>query len=269
MADPKAYINPYHNTAQTTKAYSVKYLSLPKIMSLSKYISIFFFLFITLFIALSHAARFDITNNCTYTVWAAAVPGGGRQLNPQESWPLDVDAGTTGGRIWARTGCNFDFSGHGRCQTGDCGGLLRCQAYGAAPNTLAEYALNQFGNKDFFDISLVDGFNVPMEFSPTSNWRTCGIKCAADINGQCPNELKAPGGCNNPCAVFKTDPYCCNSGSCGPTNYSRFFKDRCPDAYSYPMDDQTSTFTCEGGSNYKVVFCPWWRRQREVGFKGD
>jgi hypothetical protein len=72
--------------------------------------------------------------------------------------------------------------------------------------------LNQFNNLDFFDISLVDGFNVPMDFSPVSgNCR--GIRCAADINGQCPNPLRASGGCNNPCTVFKTDQYCCNSGT--------------------------------------------------------
>ncbi|KAG6619704.1 hypothetical protein I3842_Q086500 [Carya illinoinensis] len=193
---------------------------------------------------ITSVATFVITNNCPYTVWAGAVPGGGMQLNPGGgTWTLDD---------W----CNFDGAGRGSCQTGDCGGLLQCQAFGAPPNTLAEYALNQFNNLDFFDISLVDGFNVPMEFSLTSNGCTRGIRCTADINGQCPNELKAPGGCNNPCTVFKTDQYCCNSGSCGPTDFSRFFKDRCPDAYSYLKDDQTSTFTCNGGTNYKVVFCP-------------
>ncbi|KAM4073438.1 hypothetical protein ACB094_10G019100 [Castanea mollissima] len=180
-------------------------------MSLSKHLPIFFFLLITLLSALAYAARFDISNNCPFTVWAAAVPGGGRQLNPP---------------------------------------------YGAPPNTLAEFALNQFQNLDFFDISLVDGFNVPMEFSPTSGGCTNGIRCTADINGQCLAQLKAPGGCNNPCTVFKTNEYCCNSGNCGPTNYSKFFKDRCPSAYSYPKDDATSTFTCTSGTNYKVVFCP-------------
>ncbi|KAB1215287.1 Thaumatin-like protein [Morella rubra] len=225
-------------------------------MSLSKKQFIFCFLSITLCFGLAHAARFDVTNNCPFTVWAGAVPGGGMQLAPGGTWSLDVAAGTTGGRIWPRTGCNFDGSGRGSCQTGDCGGLLQCQAYGVPPNTLAEYGLNKFNNLDFFDISLVDGFNVPMEFSPTSNGCTRGIRCTADINEQCPNELKAPGGCNNPCTVFKTDQYCCNSGSCGPTDYSKFFKDRCPDAYSYPKDDATSTFTCPGGTNYKVVFCP-------------
>ncbi|KAK9984422.1 hypothetical protein SO802_033947 [Lithocarpus litseifolius] len=30
----------------------------------------------------------------------------------------------------------------------------------------------------------------------------------------------------------------------------------CPDASSYPKDDAISTFSCNGGTNYKVVFCP-------------
>ena len=79
---------------------------------------------------------------------------------------------------------------------------------------------------------------------------------ARPTSWQCPSQLRAQGGCNNPCTVFKTDQYCCNSGSCGPTDYSRYFKTRCPDAYSYPKDDQTSTFTCPGGTNYEVIFCP-------------
>ncbi|TQE10629.1 hypothetical protein C1H46_003742 [Malus baccata] len=127
-------------------------------------------------------------------------------------------------RIWARTNCAFNNSGRGKCQTGNCGGLLLC------PKPIRQHGL--------FDISLVDGFNVPMEFSPTSNGCTRGIKCAQDINTQCPNELRAPGGCHNPCTVFKTDQYCCNSGRCGPTNLSKFFKDWCRDAYSYPKEDQ-------------------------------
>ncbi|KAG9145051.1 hypothetical protein Leryth_018341 [Lithospermum erythrorhizon] len=210
-----------------------------------------------LFSTNANAAHFEIRNNCRFTVWAAAVPtGGGKQLNSGQTWNIDVPAGTARARIWARTGCSFDGSGRGRCQTGDCNGLLNCQAYGAPPNTLAEFALNQYMNQDFVDISLVDGFNVPMDFSSASSGCTRSIKCTADINGQCPNQLKTLGGCNNPCTVFKTDNYCCNSGNCGPTDYSRFFKTRCPDAYSYPKDDPTSLFACPGGTNYRVVFCP-------------
>ncbi|CAI0375574.1 unnamed protein product [Linum tenue] len=190
------------------------------------------------------AARFDITNKCPYTVWAASVPvGGGRQLNRGDTWTIYVAPGTTGARIWGRTNCQFDGAGRGRCQTGDCGGVLNCEGYGAAPNTLAEYALKQYMDLDFFDISVIDGYNVPMEFRPASG--NCGrvIRCAYNIMAQCPNELRVPGGCNGACPQLKREEFCCNSGNYGPTNLSRYFKDRCPDAYSYPKDDQTSTFT--------------------------
>jgi len=260
---------------------------------MSSLIKTFLFSLITLSFTYTQAATFDITNNCPGTVWAAAVPGGGKQLNQGEIWSLNIPAGTNSGRIWARTGCSFDGSGNGRCQTGDCGGKLGCQTYGTPPNTLAEFSLNQSMNVDFFDISVtavidgfsvpmefkchngtppntpnqyenldiidisvVDGFNVPMLFSPTSNGCTRGIKCTGDIIGQCPYVLKTQGGCNDACTVFKTDNYCCNSGNCGPTKYSQYFKNNCPDAYSYPKDDATSAFSCKGGTNYKVVFCP-------------
>ncbi|XP_061982620.1 thaumatin-like protein [Populus nigra] len=225
-------------------------------MSSLKTLSIFSFLFAALHFPSVHAATFDITNKCPYTVWAAAVPGGGRQLNNGETWTISADPGTTQARIWARTNCQFDGAGRGNCQTGDCNGLLACQGYGSPPNTLAEYAIGQFANQDFIDISNIDGFNVPMEFSSASAGCTRVIKCTADIVGQCPNELKVLGGCNGPCPVFKTDEYCCNSGTCGPTPFSMYFKERCPDAYSYPKDDPTSLFTCPTGTNYKVIFCP-------------
>ncbi|GKV23083.1 hypothetical protein SLEP1_g32860 [Rubroshorea leprosula] len=223
-------------------------------------ISAFSFLLYTLYLlTVASAATFNIRNNCPYVVWAAAVPvGGGKRLNPGETWPINVPRGTSKARIWARTNCQFDASGRGSCQTGDCQGLLECKAYGSPPNTLAEFGvgLGQHADLDLIDISNINGFNVPMEFS--SNSPTCSrvIKCTADIVGQCPKELKAPGGCNNPCTVYKTDKYCCYSGNCEPTNFSRYFKERCPDAYSYPKDDKTSLFTCPTGTDYKVIFCP-------------
>ncbi|CAL1401123.1 unnamed protein product [Linum trigynum] len=216
-----------------------------------------------LWATISNANVIDIFNNCPYTVWAASTPiGGGRRLDPYQTWTIYPPAGTSMARIWGRTNCNFDASGRGWCQTGDCGGVLNCNGWGVPPNTLAEYALNQFSNLDFYDISLVDGFNIPMIFTPTNNVGSgnCqSLTCAADINTQCPNELRAPGGCNNPCTVYKTNEFCCTQGygTCGPTYFSRFFKDRCPTSYSYPQDDPSSTFTCPGGTNYRVVFCPY------------
>ena len=204
----------------------------------------------------SNAITFTVKNNCPYTVWGAAVPGGGRQMNPGATWIVTANPGQTGARIWARTGCTVSGPNGLRCTTGDCGGKLQCTAYGTPPNTLAEYALKQFNNLDFFDISLVDGFNVPMSFLPEGGQCSRGPSCRADLNGPCPGPLRTNGGCNNPCTVFKTDNYCCNSGSCSATDYSRYFKGKCPDAYSYPKDDATSTFTCPSGTNYRVTFCP-------------
>ena len=220
-------------------------------------ISFFYFFVSTLiFISLlAYAARFDIKNNCNVTIWAAAVPGGGRQINPGGTWSLEVTPPRTDGRIWARTKCSFNASGVGKCLTGDCGGLFQCQGYGATPCNTAEFALSQFQKLDFYDISLIDGFNVPMIFNPTSLECT-GIDCTGDLNGNCPTELKAPGGCYNPCAVFKTEEYCCTGGKCKATNYSMFLKGGCPGAYSFPLDDKVSSYTCPGGSNYNVVFCP-------------
>ncbi|KAH0708649.1 hypothetical protein KY284_010076 [Solanum tuberosum] len=212
-------------------------------------------------ISIQANAIIDIQNNCPFTVWAAAIPGGGRRLEYGDTWKIEPDMTTSStkkGRIWGRTNCNFDSLGHNQCQTGDCNGLLECQTFSSTPpNTLAEYALNQYNNNDFFDISLVDGFNIPMEFSPVSaDECSARIRCTADITGQCPNELRTPGGCNNPCTLFKTNEYCCTSGNCGPTNYSRFFKDRCSTSFSYPTDDLSSLFTCPSGTTYRVVFCP-------------
>ncbi|KAL6986203.1 hypothetical protein U1Q18_019571 [Sarracenia purpurea var. burkii] len=207
----------------------------------------------------AHAATFTIQNRCLYTVWAAAIPGGGRRLDRGQIWILDIPNGTSGGRIWGRTGCEFDGSGRGNCRTGDCKGLLECNDYGEAPVTIAEFSLTQINNYDFYDLSLVLGFNVPMEFGPVSSGCTRAIKCSADINDECPSKLRAAGGCYHPCTVFGTDEYCCNGGvrDCKLTNYSKFFKDRCPDAYGYAFDsDSLTMFSCPSGTNYEVVFCP-------------
>ncbi|WOK99546.1 protein P21-like [Canna indica] len=196
-------------------------------------------LLLPLLFSLSRAATFDIVNQCSDTIWPAALPGGGVRLDPGQTWSLNVNPGTAGGRIWARTGCNFDGSGSGSCQTGDCGGRLNCQLSGAPPTTLAEFSLNQPNNLDFYDISVIDGFNVPMSFGPTSGGCP-NLQCSADVNGQCPSEQRVSGGCNG-----------CN----GQMQCSTFFKNLCPDAYTYPSDN-TATKSCPSGTNYRVVFCP-------------
>ncbi|XP_020183508.1 protein P21-like [Aegilops tauschii subsp. strangulata] len=210
--------------------------------------------------ATTDAITVHLLNKCPYTVWPGAYPvGGGSRLDTGQAATIQVPPGTAAGRIWGRTGCNFDASGRGSCTTGDCGGVLACAAGGRPPATLAEYTLGKGGSPDFYDISLVDGFNVPMSFGPAGGGFHA-ISCAADINANCPSELKVDGGCVSACVKFGAPQYCCmpplTPSTCGPTDYSRFFKGHCPDAYSYAYDDKSSTFTCPVGSDYQVTFCP-------------
>ncbi|GLJ41584.1 hypothetical protein SUGI_0860480 [Cryptomeria japonica] len=205
------------------------------------------------------AVKFELKNQCGYTVWAAGLPGGGQQLDQGQTWTVDVPAGTKGARFWGRTGCSFDASGRGTCKTGDCNSQLSCQVSGGVPTTLAEYTLNGDGNKDFYDVSLVDGFNVPLSINPT-NGQCTAPACKADVNAACPAQLKVDGGCNSACTVFQTDEYCCRGthvDNCSPSSYSMIFKNQCPQAYSYAKDDSSSTFTCPSGTtDYSIVFCP-------------
>ncbi|KAK1575527.1 hypothetical protein Q3G72_006218 [Acer saccharum] len=80
-----------------------------------------------------HAANYNVQNNCSYTVWAAAEPGGGRELKHGQEWVFNTDPNfIQTGCIWARTNCEFDAYGIGKCETGDCNGALYCNESNAA-----------------------------------------------------------------------------------------------------------------------------------------
>ncbi|GJR69682.1 thaumatin-like protein 1 [Tanacetum coccineum] len=111
--------------------------------------------------------------------------------------------------------------------------------------------------------------NTPDKCPPTdySRNRNGATDCPVYINANCPSELAVKNGsggtvgCKSACEVFGTPEYCCSGDhntpdKCPPTDYSRFFKNLCPKAYSYAYDDSTSTFTCNTGTNYVITFCP-------------
>jgi hypothetical protein len=141
-----------------------------------------------------------ITNNCAETLWpglasqAGTGPDtGGFELSSRTSKSLTV-GGDWQGRVWGRTNCSFNAAGTGpsnlngnngggrACQTGDCNGVLSCvvtvcfltssvsfrcvtdNAKGDTPVTLAEFDLagGSQGTQTFYDISLVDGYNLPV-----------------------------------------------------------------------------------------------------------
>ncbi|KAI5589182.1 hypothetical protein POPTR_005G173900v4 [Populus trichocarpa] len=216
---------------------------------------------------------FTITNYCKETVWPGIFPGenfngGGFELKPGQSSVLNAPVGWSG-RIWGRTGCSFDKNGNGTCKTGTCGSFLKCRASGETPASLAEFTLTTL---DFYDVSLVDGFNLPIAVTPINGKGNCSVAgCDADLRDTCPSELavKSKGkviACRSACDVFNTDEYCCrglygNPRVCQPTFYSKKFKEACPTAYSYAYDDPTSICTC-AGTDYVITFCS--SRKREA-----
>ncbi|KAL6867461.1 hypothetical protein ACP4OV_015485 [Aristida adscensionis] len=215
------------------------------------------------------SATFTMTNNCGYTVWPGLLSGAGTAPLSTTGFALAHGASATvdapaswSGRMWGRTLCATDAAtGKFTCGTGDCGsGSVQCSGGAAPPATLAEFTLDGSGGLDFFDVSLVDGYNLPMLIVPQGagggggatagsgagvNGSADSPKCMAtgclvDLNGACPADLRvvpastgsttgAAGGgggaggavaCRSACEAFGTPQFCC-SGAYGNPNTCR------------------------------------------------
>jgi hypothetical protein len=220
-------------------------------------------------------------NNVQQTIWVGAGEQTPQPALATTGWMLPAGQSLTitvpdkwNGRFWGRTGCQFNAAGSGHCQTGDCAERFQCAQYGAIPATLAEFNLNSWRNLDFYDVSMVDGSNLPMYINivkgatkdPISPTGCSAAGCTRPV--ACPSALQvhaggAVVGCESPCGVFGTDQYCCRGqwaprSACDPTkwpvDYATLFKQAEPFAYSYVDDDATSTFTCSGECDYRITF---------------
>ncbi|KAL6527469.1 Thaumatin-like protein 1 [Orobanche gracilis] len=136
---------------------------------------------------------FTLMNRCGYTVWPGILSNTGSpslgstgfQLQTGATQSLQVQPGWSG-RLWGRTGCSFDpTTGQGSCTTGDCGSnQIECNGGGAAPPaTLVEFTIaSTIGALDFYDVSLVDGYNLPMMVEAVGGSGVCGstgcVECA-------------------------------------------------------------------------------------------
>ncbi|KAI8371690.1 thaumatin, partial [Radiomyces spectabilis] len=157
------------------------------------------------------------------------------------------------GRIWGREVCDDD------CTYAGIG----------SPASLAEFLFKDGEGKDFYDISLVDGYNLPLKIDPIQprnpaegDFYRCGSPSCMGVP-DCPKELQIIKdgkvlGCKSACSQFGGDEHCClgefGEGICAPSSYSKIFKSACPHAYSFAYDDATSMFMCQA-SGYKVTFC--------------
>ena len=220
-------------------------------------------------------------NKTRQTIWVAAAPNPSTPL-AATGWVLPAGHSVTirtpnnlNTRFWGRTGCVFRH-GAGHCQTGDCGGRFQCKGWGQIPATLAEVNFDAWNGLDFYDVSMVDGSNLPMYINITRS--SGGTKDRISRNGcvkagctkpvACPKvlDVKVHGtvvGCISACARLGTDQYCCRGqwssrAACDPAkwpvDYAAVFKRAEPYAYSYVDDDATSVFTCKGVCDYRITF---------------
>ena len=141
---------------------------------------------------------------------------------PTPPVPVQLSVGNAwGGKFWARTSCKASGDGF-FCDSGDCGGNLACRPDmgGDAPATLAEFKMNAFtappsgstktDAADFYDVSDVDGHNVPVQITPLA-----GTFLTPD-----PNNIFDCGSPGNPAAVtsgaqtLQGCPWDLDAGSC-------------------------------------------------------
>ncbi|KAI9680437.1 MAG: hypothetical protein M1822_007195 [Bathelium mastoideum] len=120
-----------------------------------------------------------VTNWCAETIYPGITTQGGTsgpsqtgfELQPGNTQNMTVSADWQG-RVWGRTNCSFNSQGNGpanggnggwsACQTGDCNAQVSCSGAGAVPVTLAEFTMDGGDGKTYYDISLVDGYNLPI-----------------------------------------------------------------------------------------------------------
>ncbi|KAG2226182.1 hypothetical protein INT45_003327 [Circinella minor] len=141
-------------------------------------------------------------------------------------------------------------------------GESNCDQYGSAVS-LAEFLFKGYEGSDFYDVSFVDGFNLPMSIKAdgkAGSGYDCGAPTCSTLPS-CPKELQTEkGDCMSACAAFKTDEYCCTGDfndpkKCKASQYAMKFKEGCSDAYSYAYDDAKSTYGCKA-TKYTLTFCP-------------
>ncbi|KAF8265799.1 Osmotin thaumatin-like protein [Lactarius quietus] len=229
---------------------------------------------------------FTVTNNCPYTIWSLYTDSDtapnyptGWVASPSSSVSFGVLNDWSAARIWGRRDCNFTSNpGPGSCLDGGCPGGLFCIGPGQSPVTVAEFTLSTDDSvPDRYDISLINGFNIPMRINNNAN---CSVsECSVDLGVNCPIQLQEPyqpagfpTGCNSACAAGlapdpNNDPNCCtgkyeSAQSCPSSGvqYYSYFKSHCPDTFVYVFDgsDGKSLFKCPSTSqaDYSITFCP-------------
>jgi hypothetical protein len=204
-----------------------------------------------------------IYNMCAYDIWTFGLPNGTTKI---AAGALQVFGWSNkfSGRVWPRSGCTGTGNTPKCAQTGN--------------DTLAEFTLNAGMKDDWYDISLVDGFTIPLSILQLDGKWTpdpayvpggkllmsgnCGSPvCAVDLLKNCPVSQQVKDAMGN---VVECKNGMSSNGGHGPTPVTSYMKMGCPTSYTFAFDDPQSLFTCPsveqnggvGARDYEIVYCP-------------
>lgn len=243
----------------------------------------------------------SVQNSCSHTVWLATtpnsdhqpLPGGSIRVEPGATHVYQIPNGGWAGRFWPKINCN---DGGEECEFGQSS--PPCPSDGCQPpaDTKAEFNFpSQPPSTDsWYDISLVDGYSLPMRIVPRGvDQGSCiSTNCAMSLDACPQNEISGIGdlrvfrngkvvGCLSPCKKWNypppyglgkpetiepgvhmccptppIQPQQCSSGPVIQTAFVQSVHQNCPSAYSYAYDDAAGLHNCPGETSFDVTLCP-------------
>jgi hypothetical protein len=183
-------------------------------------------------------------NRCASTVSFAGSDIAGGTLAPGAVACVDVGSATeaiSGKRYWGWVGTDP----------------------GPERHTLAEFTFNtDFHDFDWYDISHVDAFNLPMQIVPVGHADCPTLTCAADFLLGCPavGQYRDSSGQIVACVSPERD---------NPQSPVVQYFESCDDAYAWSGDDANgsdpSPMRACAGEDWDIVFCPAGSAQADAG----
>jgi hypothetical protein len=125
---------------------------------------------------------------------------------------------------------------------------------GAEHHSLAEFTFNtDFNDFDWYNISYVDAFNLPLRIEPLARPKCKALSCAADLLPECPSVGRFEDSHGDLVACVSPD----RNNATSPV--AQYFES-CDDAYAWSGDDQKgedpSPVRACAGEDFQITFCP-------------
>jgi hypothetical protein len=197
----------------------------------------------------------QVTNRLVTPLWIGTTSGATPnnpslpQIGPlgtNESYTYVLSSLGWNGRLFFKTNCDAQGT---HCTIGQqANSLVEFNIPGATTDTT------------WYDISLVDGYTLPLTLAPTDT-RCVVAQCGLSLSN-CPSGLLIPGiACLSPCSKTHNETDCCGNltpqqCSQGPiihTPYVQQIHQSCPTVYAYSYDDANGLHTCPSATSFHIL----------------